>query len=72
MYDYVHEMSKCSDCLEDEDDVENEDGVADEEDENPPFSEQEKVGWPENKVLVESKTISPIRHTKIILLCTKF
>ena len=44
MYDYVHEMSKCSDRLEDEDDVENEDGVADEEDENLPFSEQEKVG----------------------------
>ena len=62
-------MSECSDGLEDEDGVENEDGV---EDEDLPFSEQEKVGWPENKVLVESKTISPIRHTKIILLCTKF
>ena len=59
MYDYVHEMSKRSDCLEDEDDVENEDGVADE---DLPFSEQEKVGWPENKVLVESKTIRPIRN----------
>ena len=62
MYNYVREMSKCSDGLEDEDDVENEDGVEYEEDEDLPFSEQEKVGWPENKVLVESKTIYPIRH----------
>ena len=56
MYDYVREMSECSDG------VENEDGVEDEEDEDLPFSEQEKVGWPENKVLVESKTIRPIRN----------
>ena len=52
-------MSEYSDGLEDEDGVENEDGV---EDEDLPFSEQEKVGWPENKVLVESKTIRPIRN----------
>ena len=56
MYDHVREMSECSDGAEDED------GVEDEEDEDLLFSEQEKVGWPENKVLVESKTIRPIRN----------
>ena len=62
MCDYVREMSEYSDGVEDEDSVEDEDGVEDEEDENPTSPEQEKVGWPENKVLVESKTIYHIRH----------
>ena len=55
-YDHVREMNEYSDGAEDEGGVENE------EDEDLLFSEQEKVGWPENKVLVESKTIRPIRN----------
>ena len=56
MCDYVREMSECSDGVEDEG------GVEDEEDEDLIFPEQEEVGWPENKVLVESKTIYHLRH----------
>ena len=62
MYDHVREMSECSDGVEDEGGVEDEDGVEDEEDEDLIFPEQEEVGWPKNKVLVEPKMIYHNRH----------